>query len=98
MKTLKWTVLVVMAMVFIVGFGFMAWSGPPKPQTQKEEPATPNLPQLINCPSGWHKKTGTGPGVFSCVPDKPTMSCPDGWEFYFNGCEAGCLKKADLPR
>ena len=98
MKTFRWIVLVVITMFFIVGLGFMAWSGPPKPQTQKEQPATPKLPELIKCPSGWHKKTGTPSDMFRCVPNKPTMSCPDGWVYYFDGCEVGCNKIPDKPR
>ena len=102
MKTFRWTVLVVMVMVFIVGLSFVAWSrsGPAKPQTQQTptQPTTSETFQIMKCPSGWHKKTGTSSEAFHCVPNQPTMSCPDGWEYYFDGCEVGCNKKLEPPK
>jgi len=85
MKTLKWSILVVIATSFIVGLGVLAWSKPP-------------MAFKIMCPQGWHNKPNSGPGVVACIPDEPTMSCPKGWEYYFNGCEVGCKKASDIPR
>lgn len=109
MKTLKWTVLVVIAMFFIVGLSFMAWSGPQLKQTTEEDtkvvPAS-TLPELVKCPSGWHKKAGVHklPEIV-CVPDKPKqpIKCLDGTEYYEcvkdgQCCEVGCKEVPGTPR
>jgi hypothetical protein len=92
MKTLRWTVSVVIAMSFIVGLGVLAWSGPIK--------LKPHLKKLMGCPQGWHIKSGTGAGVVACIPDEPvpTMECSEGWGYYFTGCEVGCKKIIPPPR
>jgi hypothetical protein len=100
MKTFRWTILVVMVMIFIVGFAFIAWSGPPKASSSKNQapPTLSGTVQIMKCPNGWHKKTGTGQEVFRCMPNQPAMPCPDGWEYYFDGCEVGCNKKIEPPK
>ena len=100
MKTFKWTALVVIVMFFIVGLVVIAWSrSGPSPQKQ-QTPAQPTLSdtvQIMKCPSGWHKKA-TDQETFRCVPNQPTMSCPDGWVYYFDGCEVGCNKTPEPPK
>lgn len=108
MKTFRWTALVVIVMFFIVGLGFMAWSGPQLKQTDKEEGIKPvsTLPELVKCPSGWHKKAGVHklPEIV-CVPDKPKqpIKCLDGTEYYEcvedgQCCEVGCKAVPGTPR
>lgn len=90
MKTLRWTALVVIVMFFIVGLGFMAWSGPIK--------IKPSFEKLMGCPDGWYVKPGSSSEIFRCKPKEPTMSCLDGYEYYWDGCEVGCTKIPDRPR
>lgn len=89
MKTLRWTILVVIVMFFIVGLGFMAWSG---------VTMSPNVPKLMGCPDGWYVKPNTSAGTFRCLPNEPPMSCLDGWEKYWDGCMVGCNQIPGKPR
>lgn len=87
MKTFKLLIVVFVSMLLIVGLGFMAGAKPPKKMYIK-----------IKCPQGWHKVSYPGSGVVACRPDKPDMFCPQGWEYYFDGCEVGCKKITEPPR
>ena len=89
MKTVRWLVLGVVIASFIVGLGFTVRSE----TFQKKD-----LVKIYKCPEGWHRKDNAGPDKIACIPDQPTMSCPEGWNYYFTGCEVGCYKPAPPPR
>lgn len=90
MKTVRWLVIGVIVASFIVGLVFMVWSGPIQYQGK--------LYKIMKCPQGWHRIANTGPEKIACIPDQPTMSCNEGWQYYFTGCEVGCSKIPEPPK
>ncbi len=91
MKTFRWLVLGVVIASFIVGLGFTVRSEPIKSRPDK-------VYKIYPCPAGWHRKANTGSEKIACIPDQPTMPCPEGWVYYFTGCEVGCYKPAEPPK
>ena len=88
MKTLRWTMLVVVVVSLIVGLGFWAWSGPPiKPEIK-----------VRICPQGWYRDPANvgSSESYICIPHIPSESeiaCPTGWYYYkFGECAVGCRK------
>ena len=47
-------------------------------------------PQLRSrCPDGWRVQSSNG-SDFTCEPIKPRFNCPEGTNYYENGCTFGC--------
>ena len=86
MRKVRWYIMAVVFVFFIVSFSSIVWSGPQK--IQKKTDFIPKV--VVMCPNGWHKISVPGE-LITCVPDKPEpIKCPEGTIYYEAECAVGC--------
>ena len=101
MKVFKFLAVIVVSLIFLVGLTSIAMSAEGSPsakakvEIQKTGPVGGSVVSQP-CPTGWHFKSGSTTGTYSCVPNKPApMTCAPKHHWVDNseaGCWVGCAE------
>ena len=101
MKVFKFLAVIVVSLIFLVGLTSIAMSAEGSPSAKAKAPQMQMQqtgPIALNsaCPNGWHFKSGSTTGTYSCVPNKPApMTCAPKHHWVDNseaGCWVGCAE------
>ena len=97
MKSFRWSLIVVLAIMFVVSMASQAWLAEKDLKPMIKKP----MMRTYSCPQGWEKVLDYGADGFKCEPKVPaSISCPQGTNFYKKicqdkpgcVCELGCIK------